>query len=536
MSTKNAVNEPEASEAAQGMGLSVIDRKDTEVALPALPTVTDFEVAETVGKDGAPFDLNLNTNTGLMSLTVNQDAIVHQMCFGVLKIKDGPRKGEVITEEMVDGEIERMKGLLEKDDLFADGVADEYRDAKIFAAKINTPFNDFKVEKKTPINRLGSVIQGVPAAALGEFVQLRQDVLDRLKNHKIETEKREREATAADNLLREKTADEIPRIAYLVLDCRDKSAEEVKVVSAELLATKFTPHTDQADRYNEARSQAMQALAAMYDDKVLAESAAALKAKQDAEKAAAEQAELEELRAGKAEQEMKDNISQNMSSANIHLANCVGATPKEISKAIESAANIGVCMLDAYGDHFDRDALDIVTRKMQELLKDAKQKEADAAAAKKAEAGRLTKEAAEKKEREDREKAEVAAALEKANQELLLEAGFTFDGKAYTKGGFLIRADIAKCSPGSDIGAFIINTDKKIADNEAAAEKAEEARIKKEKAAAEKAAAEKEAARKSYALKVEEMTAEVKKCKGPDEMVAALLEDRIPHVRFSAEY
>lgn len=542
MSMKDAVNEAGVDDVdadiveglKQEVGLSVIDRPGAEMALPPLPTVTDFEVAETVGKDGAPFDLNLNTNTGLMSLTVNQDAIIHQMCFGVLKIKDGPRKGEVITKEMVDGEIERMKGLLEKDDLFADGVADEYRDAKIFAAKINTPFNDFKVEKKTPINRLGSVIQGVPAAALGEFVQLRQDVLDALKNHKIEAEKREREATAKDNLLREQTADEIPRIAYLVLDCRDKSAAQVKTIAAELLATKFTPHPDQADRYSEAYDQATAALATMYDDKVKAESEAALKKEADDKKAAAEQAELEELRAGKVEQEMKDAAAIHLANINHYFSECVRMGSRDILGQIEAARSEKEEGAD--NKYLDIAATDTVIAKMKDLLKDAEQKEADAAATKKAEDDRIAKEAAGRKEKEDRDKAEVAAALEKANQELLLGAGFVFDGKAYVKGGFLINADKAKRSPGSDIGSFIVATDKKIAANKAAAEKAEEDRIKKEEAAKRKAAADKEAARKSYALKVEEMTTEVRKCKGPDEMVTALLGDKIPHVRFSAEY
>jgi len=542
MSTKNAANNTGIDEVdadiveglKQEMGLSVIDRPDTGMALPAIPTVTDFEVAETVGKDGSPFDLNLNTNTGLMSLTVNQDAIIHQMCFGVLKIKDGTRKGEAITKEMVDGEVKRMRALLEKDDLFAEGVADEYRDAKIFAAKINTPFDDFRVEKKTPINRLGSVIQGVPAAALGEFVQLRQDVLDRVKKHKIEVEKREREVTARDNLWREKTADEIFRVASLPGKLNSNAAAQVKAEAAELLSAEFDPHPEQADRYNEAYLQATRTLADMYKAKLETEKAAALEKEEADRKYAAEQAELEELRAGKAEQIMKDAAARYIYDITSEFTGCAGANSKAIYEAIASAE----CIAEgAVGNHyFDSIRSNELIATMKRMLADAEKKEADVAAAVKAEADRRAKEAAAKKAEEDREKAEIAAALEKANQELLLGAGFTFDGKAYTKGGFLINADKAKCSPGSDIGAFIVATDKKIADNKAAAKKAEEDRLAKEKAAAEKAAAEKEAARKSYALKIEEMTAEVKKCKGPDEMVAALLEDRIPHVRFSAEY
>jgi colicin import membrane protein len=191
----------------------------------------------------------------------------------------------------------------------------------------------------------------------------------------------------------------------------------------------------------------------------------------------------------------------------------------------------------AFGDnkYIDIPAITGIIDKMHSLLEGAYEKEEAAAAAVKAEADRVAKEAAEKKEQADREKAEAAAALEKANQELLHDAGFTFDGKAYTKGGFLINADKAKCSPSSDVGAFIVATDKKIAANEVAAKKAEEDRLAAEKAAAERAAAEKEAARKSYALKVEEMTAAINNCEDHEEVVKAILADEIPHVRFVAE-
>lgn len=532
MNTKNAVSEVNrdiVEELKRDMGLAVIDRKDTGVAVPR---ITGFGVVERCEEDGTPLKTELDTRTGSMNLVIDSRAFVKQV-FNGLTIAGGEHKGKLLSQELIDEEIKIGKELLLKDDLFEGETSEEYRVYQLKVSKMFTAADNKRKELKDPVNQISKAFQGLLRDTLGELIEIRAAVMARTKEHKIEVEKREREATAKDNLLREETADEIQRIAYLALNCLDKSAGEVKIISAELLATNFTPHPDQADRYNEALSQTTQALAVMCNDKVKEEVDAALKAEQAAKEAAAAAAELAELRAGKVEQELKDAAGIHLANINHYFSECVGVGSEEIRGAIEAAkddAGQGV-----ENKYLDINAINIVIGKMEDLFRDTKQKEADAAAAAKAETDRIAKEASDKKEKEDREKAEVAAALKEFNQELLLAAGFVFDGKAYTKGGFLLQLDMISGMPTGQVNSLIMTTDEKIAANEAAAKKAEEARIKKEEAAKKKAAAEKEAARKSYALKVEEMTIAVKECKGPDEMVMAILEGRIPHVRFADE-
>lgn len=526
MSTENAVNELEANEAVQDMGLPAIDRKDTGVAVPR---ITGFGVVERCEENGVPLKTELNTKTGSMDLVIDSRAFVKQVFNGLI-ITGGEHKGKLLSQELITEEIKNGKELLLKDNLFEGETSEQYRVYQLKISKMFTVADSKRKELKDPVNRINKAFQGLLRDTLGELIEIRAEVLSRTKEYKVEVEKREREATAADNLLREQTADEIPRIAWLVLDCQNKSAEEVKAVSAELLATKFTPHTDQADRYNEARSQATQALAAMYDDKVLAESAAALKEEQNAKEAADKEAELLELRAGIAEQKLKDAAGTHLANVNHYFSECVGKSSKLIGDAIRSAEHEKKEASD--NEHFDTTAVTDIINKMYVLLEESKQKEEAAAAAVKAEADRVAKEASDKKEKEDRENAEAAAALEKANQELLLGAGFIFDGKAYTKGGYCLLGDKVKCETTETISGLVISFNKKIAANEAAAKKVEEVRIKKEEAAEKKAAADKETARKSYALKVKEMTVGVEGCEDHEAIVKAILADEIPHVRF----
>jgi len=513
----------------QEMGLSVIERPDTGIALPR---ITGFGVVERCEDNGTPLKTELDTKTGNMNLVIDKRAFVQQV-FNGLTIAGGEHKGKLLSQELIAEEIKRGKELLLKEDLFEGETGEEYRAYQLTVSKMFSAADNKRKELKDPVNKINKAFQGLLSDTLGELIEIRSAVMTRTKNFKIEAEKREREAAAKDNLWRENTADEILNIASLPGRVTSYDASQIKAVAEELLIERFTPHPDQADRYADAHDQTTQALATMYGDKLKAEEAAALEAKESAKKYAAEQAELEELRAGKVEQGLKDAAAAHLAKVSELFSKCVEADSAVISEAINSADRVAV----AFGDnkYIDIPAITGIINKMHSLLEGAYEKEEAAAAAVKEEADRVAKEAAEKKEQADREKAEAAAALEKANQELLHDAGFTFDGKAYTKGGFLINADKAKCSPSSDVGAFIVATDKKIAANEAAAEKAEEGRLAAEKAAAEKAAAEKEADRKSYSLKVEEMTAAISGCEDHEAVVKAILADEIPHVRFVAE-
>lgn len=526
-----------SAEIEMSEGLAVIDRQEKGLALPS---ITGFGVVERCEENGTPLKTELDSRSGSMNLVIDKRAFVRQV-FNGLTVAGGEHKGKLLSQQLIDAEIKRGKELLLKEDLFEGETGEEYRQYQLNVSKMFTVADNKRKELKDPVTKINKAFQGLLEATLGDLIEIRAKVMVRTKEHRVEVEKRDREAKQADAALREATDNELRRIAYLAVDTMKSTAAEIKEVAAELLASEFAPHESQAVAYVEAVAKASEALANMYNDKVETEAAAALQKEEADKKAAADKEELDKLRAGKADQELKDKAAVHLAHVNELFGKCIGSTSKLIAGFI---ASMNLELEEAAANkHFDSSAASGVKAKMHNLLTEANQKEESAAAkvraeeeAKKVAADKIKQDAADKKAKEDREKAEAAAALEKANQELLLGAGFTFDGKAYTKGGFLINADKAKRSPASDIGSFIISTDQKIAANEAAAKKAEDTRIKEAKEAKEKAdreaEAKKEADRRSMALKIKEMTEAVEACKDHEAIVKAILEDGIPHVRF----
>ena len=499
-----------------------------------MPRITGFGVIHESGEDNAPLDLRLPKSSGSMNLVINKEAFVAQV-FNKLEIKGGEHKGKQLSPELITEEIKRGKALLLKKNLFdEDGnVGEEYKKYQLTVSKMFTVADEKRASLKAPVNEISKAFQSLLSETLGELIEIRAEVMSRTKNYKIELETIKREAAAKDNLLREKTADEIQRLAFLPGEYQKKSSGEIEELITKLVGSNFTPHQDQAERYTEVMEKTIHILGETRDSQAAAEKEAVLKKEEDDKKAAAEQAELEELRAGKAEQNRKDAAAQHLANVNHYFSECVGKSSKLIGDAIESAEHEEKEAGD--NEHFDATAVIDIIDKMYVLLKEANQKEADAKAAAKEAADRVAKEAADKKAQEDREKADAAAALEKENQELLINAGFAFGGAGYTKSGFVIQRSTAETLETEKLSVSINEIDKKIVANKAAAEKEEAEKKAKEEAKKKKDAAEKEAARKSYALKVKEMTAGIEACDDHEAIVKAILEDSIPHVRFMAD-
>jgi len=520
--------------------LTVIGRQEKGLTLPS---ITGFGVIERCEENGTPLKTELDSQTGNMNLVIDKRAFVRQV-FNGLTIAGGEHKGELLSQDLIDAEIKRGRELLLREDLFEGETSEEYRQYQLNVSKMFTVADSKRKELKDPVTKINKAFQGLLEATLGDLIEIRAEVMVRTKEHKVEVEKRDREAKQADAALRESTDDEIRRVAYLALDARDSTADQLKEIAAELLASEFTPHESQAVAYVEAVAKASEALADMYQEKTKAEAAAALQKEEDDKKAAADKAELDKLRTEKADQKDKEDGAKYLADIQAEFVKCVEAPLKDILEAIDVAGIIDHQAMAVGNPHYDRESVNVIIEKMEGMRNNAKKQEDDKIAEAKVDADKIKQDAADKKAKEDKEKAETAAALEKANQELLLGAGFVLNGLSYEKGGIHLHVAEAKRSPSSDIGAFIVSTDKKIAVNGAAAKKAEDTRIKKEKEAKEKAdqkeAARKEADRKSMALKVEEMTAGVKdiveRGNSHEEIIKAvvkeLLEDGIPHVRF----
>lgn len=480
---------------------------------------------------------------GVKETVINPQRFIDSVFYG-LEITHGVYKGEKITPQLIkeveDTGVELL--ALTLDEMF---MGDNAAKCESFRAdvtsRVQSPVNTKAGELKGPINKFKGIILDLPRQALGRIPEIHEAMLAKNKQYNAEKEKREREAAQKDATWQEKTTKKLIEVSGLAGTLASSPSGAVQNALDILGSDDFEPHENFADQYADAVAGAKNTLGVMLESKIKAEAEAKEKAEAEKKAQAERDAELKKLQAEKADQKLKDDANQALMGIAVLYAEAVGgnsSTLDEANKKIDDLASSMVKINDLISsleanDYFDKEkAGDYLNRTSLELEATVKrEKEAAEALAK--------EKAAAKKEEAERVKQEKKELL-KLNRDLLLDAGYEElpgeDGKAYQKSGKTIFIENQLSEVSSDHVRYqIAVTDKAIA-NEAEEAKAKEEAERKERA--EKEAAE-EKAQQEYAANLEsakeDMSQAILSLGTHEEIIAAIVEGTIPHVRFEIE-
>jgi hypothetical protein len=501
------------------------DNGNHAVSIPA-PRVTGLTVKTSSDPEGQPLSMQFDSENGRAAIVVNEAQFIEQVFRG-LEIKAGKYKGRHLSEEVVNEAIKLGRELLAKEDLFEEGVAEQYDDfQKNIAARLVSPVEAKRKELKSPVNEIGKIFQGMPVLVLGELLSIQDDVKTRNKAYKVEKERRDREAAQADEAWQTETTGQLVMVSGLVGSLTGSSSEKIKATLEELENDNFEPHEKFADQYADAVAGTKTTLATMLNAALKAEAEAEARAKAEAERQAERDAELKRLQAEKAEQELKDAANKAMLSVTTIYAEAVGGTVWEIGKAHGRIEDIIIALNP--NNHFDKASAVDYLLKTEKALKKAQEAEDRAAEA-------------EANMKADREKEEADRARQERydrgikNDELLREAGYLHEeavGGYYKKGRRIFESEDIWNVDSEFVRSEIKRVDKVIFDEEAAAETAAAAKAEAE---AEKEAAEEKARKEAEANRdaAEKAMAEaIFALDDHESIIAAIIAGDIPHVRF----
>lgn len=512
--------------------------KDDAVLIPVGPRVTGIGVKTSDDHDGQPLSVQIDSN-GKANLVVNEGLFVENVFRG-LEIKAGKYKGQLLTEDVVAEAVEYGKELLQKEDLFEEGVAEAFDDfQKNIAARIVSPVEAKRKELKDPVNKIGKIFQGMPALVLGELLEIQDEVKVRNRAYRAEKEKRDREAAQADAQLRTETAGQLARVSSLAGSLAAGSADDIQNALDRLETDNFEPHAEFTVQYADAVAGAASTLAIMLKDVKKKEAAAAAEAEAEAKRQAERDAELAALKKQQAaqaekqakqreEQQLKDDAAAALLEISDIYMECSEGSSADCDDALSKMARLIDKSIE--NPYFENERVDSYYNKMdaaksKAVLKEEEKEKAETKAkaeAEEAEAHRIEKELAERE-------AENHRLLEKAGYSL----GDSSDGEntIFEKNGRRIFSLSELKRVESEYVKSEINKFEKILKEEAAREEAEAKDIAEKEAAEEKARKDTEANR---AKAEQAMSDAILACESHEEIISAIKGGGIPHVKFDA--